>query len=296
MKKGITTCPNCMMRVLPKQDGTCPSCQAVILSKQTSPKQKAHRGQLQGKEQTKPATVQGTKDVHTPGRSKRGKVLIRPRGKAFQVTRETLGRTLGLMDPKYDELSAFLTGLTCLVLYLSYPNLRQLLHQLVNPENTVTIGGMVSLLFWGLIVISGFSLSFFHVVTIRRKSSIEKYCMGAFAIGANAFASIMGCIEALNSGKLVFILFPILNILTAFIMFYRVREGKFEFTDENASLPQVILASAILLLVFAIAFLGIRATWPVTFSICMLYSTTLIFLITWTIGRFKLLSFTRRRY
>ena len=31
---GITTCPKCKTRVIPKDDGTCPSCQAIILKKE----------------------------------------------------------------------------------------------------------------------------------------------------------------------------------------------------------------------------------------------------------------------
>jgi len=28
---GITVCPNCEMKVVPKSDGTCPSCQSKIV-------------------------------------------------------------------------------------------------------------------------------------------------------------------------------------------------------------------------------------------------------------------------
>jgi len=39
---GIVTCPQCKMRVFPKQDGTCPSCQAIISSNKGGIKQKTN--------------------------------------------------------------------------------------------------------------------------------------------------------------------------------------------------------------------------------------------------------------
>ena len=73
-------------------------------------------------------------------------------------------------------------------------------------------------------------------------------------------------------------LFPIWNIVMGMVMFYQIREREFEVTDENVSLLEVSGASIVLLIVFA-ANIAFHLTWAMTFSTCMFYASSLIFLL-----------------
>jgi membrane protein insertase Oxa1/YidC/SpoIIIJ len=109
--------------------------------------------------------------------------------------------------------------------------------------------------------------------------------MGAFAIGATAIAGIEAGIEELNSGGSILVFFPIWNILMGIIMLFQIRLEKFEITDENASFWEVSVGSMILVIVFAITNFAFHLSWAMAFSICMFYSTSLMFLLTWIIKR-----------
>ncbi len=104
--------------------------------------------------------------------------------------------------------------------------------------------------------------------------------MGAFVIGANALAGIMAGVDEINSGRSILVLFPIWNIIMGIVKFYQIRDRKFEVTDENVPLLEVSGASIVLLIVFAAANIAFHLTWAMTFSICMFYASSLIFLIT----------------
>ena len=84
------------------------------------------------------------------------------------------------------------------------------------------ITDLIRFLVLSFIVISGFVLSLFHVFTTREKSSFEKYCMGAFTIGANAVAAITVGMEEINSGSYTLIFFPLWNILIGMVLIFQI--------------------------------------------------------------------------
>ena len=203
--------------------------------------------------------------------------------------REFLKSIIGWPSSKYNELSTFLTALTCVGIFFTHPDFRQYLSRLTeSAAGDRNIVGTICFFIVGFIAIFGLLFSLYHVFTNRTKTPIEKYCMGAFAISANALAGIEAGIEEINSGVSLLILFPIWNIIVGMIMLYQVRYGKFEVTDENITLLEVSGASTVLLIVFAITNLAFNVSWAITFSICMFYSSSLFFLIVWIINRFKL--------
>jgi hypothetical protein len=194
--------------------------------------------------------------------------------------RELIKNFVGLPNTKYSELSTYLTALACAVILFTHPDFRQSLALLVqgltaNGKITDIIGFLVL----GLIVISGFVLSLYHVFTTRKKTSFEKYCMGVFAIVANAAAAVTACVEEIVSGSYILIFFPLWNILMGIVLIFRIRPGKFEVTDENASLLEVSGNSIALLAVFAITNYAFHLSWAMAFSICLFYSSFLVFLI-----------------
>ncbi len=273
MSLGIVECPNCRMRVLPMEDGTCPSCQAHLSSRHGPIMQATSR--VEPNRYSQPVSRQ-TRIPNTARASRHSGPE-----KALAFVQDYLKRFFGLTKPVYNELSAYLTALTCVVLFFSHPDFRQYLFSAL--DNTTGEGGPIPFLVLGSFAIMGFALSIFHVFTDRTKSSFEKYCMGAFAIGANALASIEGGIETIRSGGSILVLFPIWNIIIGIVMIFQIRYNKFEVTDENASLLEVSWASLALLIVFAITNLALHVSWAMTFSICMFYSSSAFLLISWIV-------------
>ena len=195
--------------------------------------------------------------------------------------RDYLKSLLGWPNSKYNELSTYLIALTCVLLFCVHPGLRSYLFDMFDRADTD--GQFITLFVAGFIAVLGFMLSIFHLFTKRPKTQVEKYLMGAFAIGATAIAGIEAGIEELNSGGSILVFFPIWNILMGIIMLFQIRLEKFEITDENASFWEVSVGSMILVIVFAITNFAFHLSWAMAFSICMFYSTSLMFLLTWII-------------
>jgi hypothetical protein len=205
--------------------------------------------------------------------------------------RNFLNQNLESIKPKYNELTAYLTALTCVVLFLSHPDFRQAYFEIITGAGA----GRASIAFLalGLIAALGFLLSIIHVFTSRYKSPFEKTCMGVFVMGANGVAGFAAGIELLPSNWSILMLIPLWNIFMGAFLLYQIGVMEYAITDENASLYQVIYASIILLVVFAITYVRFHLTWAMTFSICMFYSTTVIFLITSAIKYFNIHPFAK---
>ncbi len=181
------------------------------------------------------------------------------------------------MKPKYHELTAYLTALTCALMFLTHAEFRQIYFELLNGKDVDrAIPGM---LFLALIATLGFIFSLGHVFVKWQISKVEKVFMGVFILCANAFAGIAAGIEMLPSQWSWAAIIPVLNILMGIILVYQIGLQKFDISDEDASLKDVILASLSLLAVFVITNYGFDLTWTATFSICMLYASTVLFLV-----------------
>ncbi len=199
--------------------------------------------------------------------------------------RDYLISALGWPRSQYNELTAYLTALTCTILFIVHPDFRLFLSGIYAGNHPIE--DELALLALALIVISGFSLSIYHIFTVRPKSTIEKKFMGTFAIGANAIAGIMAALEEINSGTTLLILFPVWNILVGLIMLIQLRTGLFDITDENVTGFQAAAASLTLFLVYLVTDKFFHLTWAMTFSVCMFYSSSILFLVPWTINRIR---------
>ncbi len=206
--------------------------------------------------------------------------------------REQWNRALEWLKPKYNELTTYLTALTCVILFFTHPEFRRLYFEILSGAGA----DRASLAFFalGLLATLGFFLSIMHVFTKRTKTDFEKTCMTAFVMGANGFAGIAAGVEMLPARWSLLALFPIWNICMGVLLLYQIGVAKDPITDENASPWEVFTGSIILVFVFVLTNSQFHLTWAMIFSICMFYSTTLIFLITWTLNYFNLRSFTKK--
>lgn len=195
------------------------------------------------------------------------------------------------MKPKYHELTAYLTALTCAFMFIIHPEFRQIYFELLNGADAGR--AMPGIMFLTLIATLGFFFSLGEVFLKRKKRELEKISMGAFFLGANAFAGIAAGIEMLPSQWSWAVIIPLLNILMGVVLVYQIGLQKFDISDENASLKDVVIASLSLLGVFAITNYGFGLTWTATFSICMLYSSTILFLVSSARYYFQVFQFSK---
>jgi hypothetical protein len=201
--------------------------------------------------------------------------------------REYLHQVLGQMKPKYDELTAFLSALTCIVLTFSHSDFRQAYLEILTGGGAPNKAAFAFVVL-GFIATLGFIASIIHVFTERKKTIIEKTCMGIFVMAANGFAGISAGIEILPSRWSLLALFPIWNIVMGVMLLYQIGLVRFEVTDWNASFLEVIVGTIALFIVFALLDFGLRLSWALTFSICMFYSSTIVLFATLVINLVRL--------
>lgn len=183
------------------------------------------------------------------------------------------------MKPKYHELTAYLTALTCILMFITHSEFRQIYFELLDGRGADR--AIPGIMFLTLIATVGFLFSLYHVFEKGKKEWYEKIAMGVFFLGANAFAGIAAGIEMLPSRWSWAAIIPVLNILMGIILVYQIGLRKFDISDENASRRDVVFASLSLLGVFVITNYALDLTWTATFSICMLYSSVILFLVSW---------------
>lgn len=197
------------------------------------------------------------------------------------------------MRPRYNELTTYIIALACFAIFVSHSEFRSLYGEILSGGGDA---GQASISFFalGLIALFGFFLSIVHVFIKRKKSNFEKICMGVFAAGANGLAGIVAGIEMLPAQRSIWMVLPVWNIFMGLISLYQIGLLKDPVSDEDATPLEVVIASITLLTVFVIAEFVFHLTWAMTFSLCMVYSSTVTFFITWIISYFHSRSFTTR--
>jgi hypothetical protein len=199
--------------------------------------------------------------------------------------RAYINNIFGRLVPKYHELTTFLTALTCLVLFLAYPDFRQIYFSILAGGNSPYWEAAAALLALGLIVTMGFIFSFYHIVTKSRKTMAQMLSMGAFTLAANGMAGIYAGSEVFPSHFSVRMIFPLFNILMGVLQLYQIGLVRFEVTDENASFLEVFFASLLFGGLFILSYYQLHLSWAMTFSVCMFYSSTVVYFFKWLTKR-----------
>ena len=160
-------------------------------------------------------------------------------------------------------------------LLFSIPNFQNL--SLKSRDITINYEN-VMLAFLFLMFLSGMLLSFYHAFTRRHKTLIEKKLMVFFAGILCGFAGILGGSFVLLNSQKVLAIFPIWNIINGCILLGALRGGTLSeenIRDENAELGEVITGTIIVSFVFLICYFFFKLNWATTFSICIVWVTTL---------------------
>jgi len=175
--------------------------------------------------------------------------------------------------PHYDELSLFSISYVCTLLFLV--NIKSF--SLENTEFTVSYDAFL-LAMLCLILLSGYLLSFYHAFTDRRKTLIEKKLMLVYAAIVCGFSGIWSGTYMLVESPNMLIVFPIWNIISGWILLGALREGSLteeNVGDENVRFGQVASNTIIISCVFFFCYIFLKLNWAATFSICLVWVTTL---------------------
>jgi hypothetical protein len=179
----------------------------------------------------------------------------------------------GWLIPTYDELSLFLMAITFILLCVGNSQSRGWIRHFFSQVDDLRIYILV------LLFLAGLGLSLYHVFTRREKTILEKRLMMLFAVLTNAGAGIISGWYVLknsdvNDWQLVF---PIWNVINGALLLLMLR---FKIVDEecisdrDATPVQIFLGLTAVLVIFALCNYVFKLYWAITFSICIVYTTS----------------------
>ncbi len=179
--------------------------------------------------------------------------------------------------PQYNEIVLFTMSLTCALLLitgvLSHISEIELAFPIqFDPKIIVPI-------IFIAIFMSGLVLSLYHAFVDRAKTETEKSLMLFFAVLVNVFSGFMGGGYSLTHTSGWLIVFPALNMINSIFLLFMWRTGVLDdssISDQQVSRSQVILAAAMVLILFYLCHIIYKLFWIQTLSICLVYSINFV--------------------
>jgi hypothetical protein len=206
-------------------------------------------------------------------------------------------------DVTFDELSVFIMSSSFLLLFCISKVLRQDAYKLFQRFHSEMISGrsgkelvgnaglliMLSAVFLLPFVI-GLFVSIFNVFTDREKGDWTKYFMFSFAwimsmIGGFVCGFYM-LVQAYMTDLWFLTIFPLINLANTFLLliklylqyghhrtgFSKPKSIADSIKDDDATMPEVAVASVVSLLVILVATFVFKLHWSIAFSICTVYA------------------------
>jgi hypothetical protein len=188
------------------------------------------------------------------------------------------------LKPRFHEITMYLIALAFCWLLFFHPELRFGYYMLFTGFESMS-PFFVAL---GLIVTGGVLLSLIHVFIKRKKLALEKAIMGWTILGLSGVTSFFVGTEMLTSGSSIMVTLVVWNILMSVLLLLQMGMQKYDISDENASIMEVFITTVILFVILLLADLYLHFSWATTLSICIFYSTFIVFITTWIINYFDL--------
>jgi hypothetical protein len=188
------------------------------------------------------------------------------------------------LKPRFHEITLYLIALAfCWLLYF-HPELRF--------GYFVFFTGFESMsplfITLGLIVTGGLLLSLIHVFIKRKKFALEKTIMGWSILGLSGVTSFFVGTEMITSRSSIMAILVAWNILMSVLILFQMAMQKYVVSDENASFLEVFITTVILFIILYSADIYLHLSWATTLSLCIFYSTFIVFITTLTINYFGL--------
>ncbi len=186
---------------------------------------------------------------------------------------ELWGEKPGWFIPTYDELSLFLMAATLILLYATNTPMREQIYYLM----TKVHDGRVFVI--AVLFLCGLCLSIYHIFTTREKTDSEKNVMLIFAVLANAGTGIVSAWYVIKSSAVHnwWLVFPVWNIVNGVLLLLMLRIRIINeqcISDRDATMSQVVLGLISVLIMFTFCNYIFHLYWAVTFSICIVYTTS----------------------
>jgi len=187
------------------------------------------------------------------------------------------------LKPRFHEITLYLIALAfCWLLYF-HPELRFGYFMFITGFESMSPIFVIL----GLVVTGGL-LSLIHVFIKRKKIALEKAIMGWSVLGLSGVTSFFVGTEMLTSRSSIMVSLVTWNILMSVLLLFQMGMQKYVISDENASFMEVFITTVILFAILYSADLFLHLSWATTLSICIFYSTFIVFITTWTINYFGL--------
>ncbi len=177
----------------------------------------------------------------------------------------------GFLIPNYNELSLFLMSVVFIILYFTSTKLQ---------DDIITFLMRLDILrrylYVGLFML-GMFLCLYHVFTPRQKTDTEKGIMLLFAVTINAATGLIAGFYMLKNCPGWLLVFPAWNIINSILLIIMQYVNLFDesqISDRDATITQVIIGLAAILIIFYICNNTFKLHWAITYSICIIYTTS----------------------
>jgi hypothetical protein len=177
--------------------------------------------------------------------------------------------------PRLHEISAYLIALSFCWLLIFHPEFRHGFYMFFSGFGSMS-PFFIAL---GLIVTGGLLLSLIHVFTRRKKSATEKFLIGWFVLGTCSVVSFVLASEMLLLRSPIVIILPAWNIVMSVVLLFQMAASKYDLLDEDASFREVIISTALLVVILSFSDLYLHLSWAMSLSFCIFYSTSIVFLV-----------------
>lgn len=175
--------------------------------------------------------------------------------------------------PRYDELTTHLAAMSVLLVFVTYPELREIYLSAWSWSSREAQAVLILVLGATALVLFAMAMCIGSILTRRPSEPEKKTVMGMFTMGVCGAAGIAATVENLPEQVGWSWTFPVLNILAGLLLLYQmilVPEGTV--TDRQAGPVATIVATAGLAAVLVASrwYLGLR--WGMALSVCLTYA------------------------
>jgi DNA-directed RNA polymerase subunit RPC12/RpoP len=269
-------CIYCGQRMLAQEDGRgrkgkCPKCNHLVVVPWTTKGRPAISPDKESMpDRPKPYVPPWDKDTHQMTPEQEGELI------------ELFKESFGFLIPTYDKLSLFLMAVTLILLFVMNIEMRNSIQGFIHGFRTEPDKYHLPLIFYLIFIclcvyISRIIAS--HIVTSDERTDFKKKIMLFFAVLINAVSDIIAGIHVLKNAEVRYwqLVFPIWNIVNAVLLLLMLRFGIIDeecISDRKATLVQIILGLASVLIIFVFCNFVFKLYWAITFSICIIYTTS----------------------
>ncbi len=184
--------------------------------------------------------------------------------------------------PTYDKLSLFLMSITFIILVAINPQVLQDIRKLINASlNSEKIGGIIIALL--AVCLSGMGLSIYYIFSSKKTDDSHKNIMVTFAASdipmwiafISGFAAYHLIKYENNSGfLLIFPTWNLINTALILIMLFLKILNRNCIIDRDISFFRVVFSLILAISILLVCEYIFKMYWVITFSICMVYTTS----------------------